>query len=298
MTRFRIGAAIAAIALLAGLAATPARADCAALDAEIRSALEGRDVARFDGLYGRMVADVTCDAGYRDRVGRLMARMVQAASPRPDRATLEKALAYGRPWQVTAALADIGYDEQRWADAVRLYEEAIDDIRDVAANPKAPPRDVEERIVKRALQARALAPSYVQTRQFRGRKSGLASPHFRNFSAVAVPVPVQFDYNSSALTPNGAFAVEDIYAYLQENPHRGLRIVGHTDPRGSDAYNLRLSADRARTVANYLVELGYPFPIEVFGRGESEPFQPDDAGKYTDDELYAFDRRVEYVVEE
>ncbi|MEZ5839025.1 MAG: OmpA family protein [Hyphomicrobiales bacterium] len=293
-----VPAFLAALALAPLVGAQPVNADCTALDAELRQAFERQEIARFDELHARLLSDVTCDGAYRDRVGRLMARMLYAANPGHDRAALEKALGFGRPWQVTAALADLEYDARHWPEAVKLYEEAIDDIRDEAATPKAPPREVEERIVKRALQARALAPSYVQTRQFRGRKSGLSSPHFRNFSAVAVPVPVQFEYDSSDLTEDGVRAVEDIYAYLQENPHRGLTIVGHTDPRGSDTYNRRLSTDRARTVANYIAELGYPFEIRVVGRGESQPFEPDDAGKYTTDELYAFDRRVEYMIDE
>ena len=258
-----LAAAAAFVALL--IAGSPAWADCAALDGEIRTALKAHDTAAFDDLHARMLAEVTCDAGYKDNVGRLMARVVLAGAADGDKAAIEKALGYGRPWQALVALGDIHYAAKSWPDAVKLYEEAIDDIRDVAANPKAPPRDVEEGIVKRALQARALAPVYVKTRKFRGKQTGLASPHFRNFSAVAVPVPIQFEYNSSALTPEGRFAVEDIYAYLQENPHRQLRLFGHTDPRGSERYNIRLSQDRAGSVATYLADLGYPFPIDVIG---------------------------------
>jgi OOP family OmpA-OmpF porin len=73
-------------------------------------------------------------------------------------------------------------------------------------------------------------------------------------------------------------------------------IVGHTDPRGSDAYNDDLSFRRAETVKSYLVQLGYAGVVDTEGRGKSEPFAPDDPTKYSQDELYAFDRRVEYKV--
>ena len=179
-----------------------------------------------------------------------------------------------------------------------VYEEALDDIRDTVANPKAPPKDVEERIYKRAIEARALAPTFVASRAFRGKKSGLADPKFRNFTAETVPVPVRFDTGSAELTPDGEAAVKDIYAYLEQSAPGHVVIIGHTDPRGSDAYNRDLSERRAAAVREYLVSLGYSGTIDVHGKGKSEPFPPDDASKYSEDELYAFDRRVEYKVAE
>src|SRR4029079_10632675 len=157
-----------------------------------------------------------------------------------------------------------------------------------------PPADVEKRTYKRAVEARALAPTFVATRPVRGKKSGLADPVFRNFTAEVVPVPVRFETDSDALTPDGKAAVEDIFAYVQSAAPDHLPIIGHTDPRGDDAYNLDLSGRRAATVQGYLAKLGYAGKVEVVAKGESEPFTPDDASKYTEDEIFAFDRRVEY----
>jgi outer membrane protein OmpA-like peptidoglycan-associated protein len=111
-----------------------------------------------------------------------------------------------------------------------------------------------------------------------------------------VPVPVRFDFDSAELTPDGQAAVKDIYAYLEQSAPAHVVIIGHTDPVGSDGYNVGLSQHRAEAVKDYLLSLGYSGTIDVVGKGKSEPFAPDDATKYNNDELYAFDRRVEYKV--
>lgn len=278
-------------------AASSALADCRTLDAEVKAALAQSAVARFDGLYAQVQADISCDAAYRSSVGRLMARVVLStlstdAAPQQ----IEGVTKYGRPWQVMVAIGDAYYGRSQWPQAQGAYEEALDDMRDKTANPAAPPADVEQRAYKRAVQARALSPTFVAARQVRGEKTGLANPNFRNFTAVAVPVPVQFDTDQAALTPQGEAAVKDIYAYLSQQPAGYVRIIGHTDPRGADSYNLDLSRRRAGSVASYLQVLGYRGRIEVIGKGEAEPFQPDDAAKYTPDQIWAFDRRVEYQV--
>lgn len=290
-----LGAILLPAALIA-LSAGPASADCAAIDQAVKTALSGKDTAAYGDLFARMTADPTCDGAYRDQIGRAMARSILTTlSTDTDPAGIEQAAAqYGRPWQVLVAIGDGYYDRKDWANAVRVYEEALDDMRDTAANPTAPPEDVEKRTYKRAVEARALAPVFVASRQFRGQKTGLASPFFRNFTAEAVPVPVQFEYDSAVLTPDGIAAVTDMYAYLKDAAPDHIIITGYTDPRGSEAYNNQLSLNRAFAVRDYLAGLGYTGTIEAYGLGETMPFAPDDPSKYSEEELYAFDRRVEY----
>ncbi|MEO8667199.1 MAG: OmpA family protein [Bauldia sp.] len=293
----RVGS-LAATALLLALATGPAAADCSQIDGDIKAALAAGAVDRYDSLHEAMVAEPSCDAAYRDQVGRAMARsaLTQLSSDSgPDE--IKAAIRFGRPWQVLVALGDAYFAQKDWENTVKTYEEALDDMRDKVANPKAPPEDVERRAYKRAIEARALAPTFVATRQFRGKKTGLADPNFRNFSVEAVPVPVRFETDSDQLTADGTAAVEDIFAYLQNAAPKHVTIIGHTDPRGEDAYNIDLSQRRAESVKAHLAQLGYGGEIEVVAKGESEQFSPDDPKKYTEDELFAFDRRVEYKTE-
>lgn len=284
-------------AVLLALSAGRASAECSDIDREVRSALSAKAVEGYDELYKSMLEEPGCNAQYRAEMGRLMARSALTGLPTdaPPEA-IAAVFRFGRPWQALVALGDVYFDRRDWEQAVRTYEEALDDMRDTAANPKPPPADVEQRVYKRAIEARALAPNYVKTREFRGQKTGLASPAFRTFTAEAVPVPVQFEYDSAELTPDGIAAVEDMYGYLQGAAPNHVVIIGHTDPRGSDAYNDDLSFQRAETVKAYLVQLGYAGVIDAEGKGKSEPFAPDDPTKYVQEELYAFDRRVEYKV--
>ncbi len=282
-------------AALLALSAGSAAADCSKVDADIKAALSAQAADRYVDLSLELTNEPSCDGSYRERMGRTLARSyLTTLATDSEPAAIEAAAKLGRPWQVLVALGDAYYDRKDYVHAVPVYEEALDDMRDAVANPKAPPKEVEERVYKRGIEARALATTYVATRQFRGKKSGLADPKFRNFTAEAVPVPVRFDTDSAALTADGEAAVKDMYAYLEQSAPGHVVIIGHTDPRGSDAYNMGLSQHRAEAVKEYLVTLGYTGTIEVLGKGRSEPFAPDDVSKYSEDELYAFDRRVEY----
>jgi OOP family OmpA-OmpF porin len=249
-----------------------------------------------------MLADATCDGAYRKTVGRVMAlaslkqlqvgpRAEGAAAPIAD---LRRAAAFGDPWQLMAALGDAHYAAQEWSEAVRAYEAALDDLRDKAANPAPPQRDLEEKLVKRAYQARALAPFYVATPRFRGRPGGLASPEFRSFTADAVPVPVRFAHDKAELAGDGEAAARDILDYLKDRKPARVRLTGHTDPVGSDEYDRRLSLARAEAVAAYLAANGYEGAVEVVGKGRSEPFETDEPASHSDEQRHAFDRRVEY----
>jgi len=66
--------------------------------------------------------------------------------------------------------------------------------------------------------------------------------------------------------------VENFAKYLVANKDSMIKIVGHTDSDGSDAYNLNLSLNRAKSVVNKLVELGVsPTRLTYDGKGERQP---------------------------
>ncbi len=83
---------------------------------------------------------------------------------------------------------------------------------------------------------------------------------------------VSFDYDSAALKPSFYPSLEKIATVIREHEQTAVEIVGHTDSRGSEAYNQRLSEKRAEAVAQYLIQQGVsPSRITTSGRGESEP---------------------------
>jgi len=67
---------------------------------------------------------------------------------------------------------------------------------------------------------------------------------------------VLFDFNKSTLKPEAKSQLAGVLQALKEQPGLQTLIAGHTDGIGSDAYNMKLSQQRADSVANYLVQNG------------------------------------------
>ena len=111
-----------------------------------------------------------------------------------------------------------------------------------------------------------------------------------------IAVPIQFEYNSAAVSPASRDQLEIIAKALDSAELKSFRIgiEGHTDQSGSADYNLRLSEARAQAVKRYLVEkLGVSGTrLEAHGYGKGRPL----AGVSQDtDEGRALNRRVELV---
>jgi outer membrane protein OmpA-like peptidoglycan-associated protein len=83
---------------------------------------------------------------------------------------------------------------------------------------------------------------------------------------------VLFDTAAATLKPGATHSLDRLAKYLEGNPETRVIIEGHTDNRGSDAYNEDLSQRRAQAVADELVSRGIASDrFEVMGRGESLP---------------------------
>ncbi len=84
---------------------------------------------------------------------------------------------------------------------------------------------------------------------------------------------VFFDFDSDSLKPASRRELQQVIRFLRQHPGVRIRIVGHTDNRGTATYNMDLSLRRARAVRRYLIEKGRiaPARIEVAGKGETQP---------------------------
>ena len=100
---------------------------------------------------------------------------------------------------------------------------------------------------------------------------------------------VLFAFDSAQLTSEAQALLADVSTRLTGASLISVRVVGHTDSVGSEAYNQELSERRARSVADFLVAQGVPAEkLSNEGRGESQPVADNasDAGR-------AQNRRVE-----
>ena len=86
-----------------------------------------------------------------------------------------------------------------------------------------------------------------------------------------------FDFDSDRIRSDAAANLNELARSLNKFPNSDLLIVGHTDSRGDDAYNMNLSQRRASSAAAYLQSQGVPVNrLRTSGRGESEPVATND----------------------
>ena len=83
---------------------------------------------------------------------------------------------------------------------------------------------------------------------------------------------IYFDTDSDVLKKKSVRVIEGFYDFLKDNPNVHVEIQGHTDNVGSDAYNMKLSEARAKSVYQVLLDFGIPVgQISYKGYGESKP---------------------------
>jgi outer membrane protein OmpA-like peptidoglycan-associated protein len=81
-----------------------------------------------------------------------------------------------------------------------------------------------------------------------------------------------FDFASAKLLDTSKAELQRLVQFLRDNPDVKILITGHTDNVGTQAYNLDLSQNRARAVANYLLNEGIAATrVSYKGLGASEP---------------------------
>ena len=102
---------------------------------------------------------------------------------------------------------------------------------------------------------------------------------------------IRFDTGKSTLKPESMGVINEIYDMMAEHPDLKFSVEGHTDNVGDDASNMTLSADRAETVKNTLVDMGISRDrLSSKGLGESMPVDDNNVP-----EGRANNRRVEFV---
>lgn len=92
---------------------------------------------------------------------------------------------------------------------------------------------------------------------------------------VALRTDVLFGFDEAELSAEAAAVLDEVVAETRRRADPGgppIRIEGHTDDRGADDYNQRLSLRRAQAVRDYLADrLGAGYAYQVTGKGEREP---------------------------
>jgi OOP family OmpA-OmpF porin len=99
-----------------------------------------------------------------------------------------------------------------------------------------------------------------------------SAPLFQEARDTLVLEGVYFETAKAVLTENSRTILEIVARSLADWPEVRVEIAGHTDSRGSEAFNQDLSQRRAEAVRAYLVERGVAADrMTARGHGESDP---------------------------
>ena len=108
---------------------------------------------------------------------------------------------------------------------------------------------------------------------------------------VKITQQIHFEYNKATIRPESYPVLDAVVEVLDKNPDIKIEVQGHTDNRGSAAYNKGLSDQRAASVVKYLVSHGTtPARLTSRGYGFDRPLVPN-----TSDQNRALNRRVQFV---
>lgn len=101
-----------------------------------------------------------------------------------------------------------------------------------------------------------------------------------------------FAFNKDTILAQSFDMLREVAQAMKENPKIKVRIEGHTDDKGPDAYNKKLSDRRAKSVRNFLIKEGIePDRMVAIGYGEERPIDDNDT-----EEGREVNRRVEFVI--
>jgi outer membrane protein OmpA-like peptidoglycan-associated protein len=164
-----------------------------------------------------------------------------------------------------------------------------------ASSPAACPAEVKQ--AKKCMRWYELnekaSPDACKAARLSGEKCGrwysVGAPAPKVKEEVIVLRGINFDTAKADIKPESVPILEKNVANLQKRPNTHITIEGHTDARGSDAYNQKLSERRAQSVLDWFAAHGVDRGrMTAVGKGESEPV----ADNKTQDGMYQ-NRRIE-----
>ncbi|WP_299903087.1 OmpA family protein [uncultured Aquimarina sp.] len=111
--------------------------------------------------------------------------------------------------------------------------------------------------------------------------------------------PIYFASNKAVILNNSAKELDKIVNYMKEYPSIKIEIGSHTDSKGSDVYNLKLSKRRATSTANYIISKGINSSrVKSKGYGETVLINRCGNGIKCSKDEHAQNRRSEFIVVE
>ena len=102
---------------------------------------------------------------------------------------------------------------------------------------------------------------------------GISAPNIRKEELQRfVFQPIYFDYNKAVIKPEFEPYLKELIRMVKSHSDLRIQITGHTDADGSNAYNLKLSKERAKALLLFFEQNGLPKDRVVIDfKGETQP---------------------------
>lgn len=95
--------------------------------------------------------------------------------------------------------------------------------------------------------------------------------------SIIVLKNIFFDFDKATIRPESANELERLIKLLNDNPTIKIELGSHTDSKGSDEYNMKLSDNRSKSVVDYLIAKGISTSrLVAKGYGETKPIDTND----------------------
>ncbi|PKB18738.1 OmpA family protein [Flavobacterium sp. 5] len=110
--------------------------------------------------------------------------------------------------------------------------------------------------------------------------------------------PIYFDYDKFDITPLAIEELSKVVFLMQKFPKVIIKIESHTDSRGKDQYNLKLSDNRAKATLDYLIKSGIDSSriLSAIGYGESRLINKCSNGVKCTEEEHLINRRSDFII--
>jgi len=115
----------------------------------------------------------------------------------------------------------------------------------------------------------------------------------RTKTAIVITKKIHFEFDKAVIRPISFRILDAVVDIMKQNPDiKKVRVEGHTDSKGSDAYNIKLSQRRSNAVRDYLISHGIEADrLVAVGYGETRPVADNNTA-----EGRARNRRVEFTI--
>ncbi len=208
-----------------------------------------------------------------------------------------------KPYVLMVYLNDMGgYGEEIVVPLHKLKGKGLEQEEELVSDAADELEVVEEEKTKNEVEAVAIAvpetPAKVDDKNegveekwYAVGERGAPKPQAKEPQhGVLLKYKAHFPFNQSAITDYSKRRVLKVVALMKNNPQMRVRIIAHTDHFGTDDYNMKLSAERARSIKQFMVSNGIdPKRLEMTAKGEHHPVVQSEDVKES-----VWNRRVEF----